>query len=101
MGLACLNNSMGRQGSETCYTRISRSCTGYLDKAGCSARGSYPRDKGNSWLGHSSPSQFQQMSRQYIILRLNFWSFKVSVSDVWLECFYRHVGNCKIRQYEK
>lgn len=38
MLLDCLHNSVTCQGTEICYSRISRNCTGHLDKEGSLAR---------------------------------------------------------------
>lgn len=77
MQLACLNNSVGLQGTGAFCSGMSRDCAGFCDEEVCLASGSYlqePCVKGNLQLGHSKPSLFYkscQSSTKYGALILD------------------------------
>lgn len=73
MELACLNNSVGWQGTEACFSGTSMPVLGPHDKEGCLARGPYlqeQRREGKLSL-HQLRSFWLQMSRRQVILNLN------------------------------
>lgn len=71
MWLACLNNSVSWQGTETCYSETSGNCTWSIWRTCYLARESFPSEQSgeeNLQLGHLRPSYFHLKSRLYMIL---------------------------------
>lgn len=80
--ISCLNNSTSWQGTEPTSQGIARTMPGllvtrvvWLQKLLYGSR----MGRGNLQLGHLTPSQYYQMSRQYIILRLNSWPYTTTL----------------------